>query len=96
MVCVWARRLLGALYAAAVDTDRRRSASRLRSLLARYRGGRFELAESGGASGMVFYRDSAGRQFYIGGFQPDHAHALVEVLNLTMELIAASSHRDAQ
>jgi hypothetical protein len=55
--------------------------------LAKYRGGRFETSGSGGASGMIFFRDSVGRQFHVGGLQEEHAHRIVEALNLTMELL---------
>jgi hypothetical protein len=59
----------------------------LRRLLARYRGGRFEASTSGGAGGMVFFIDSDGRQWFIGGFQPDRADDLTRALNLVMELL---------
>lgn len=65
-------------------------ASRLRSLLSRYKGGRFEVGGSGGAAGMVFFIDQEGKSFYIGGFTRD-ADVIVEALNLTMELLEGSA-----
>jgi hypothetical protein len=62
----------------------------LRRSLAKYRGGSFHTAESGGASGMMFFRDAAGREFYVGGFQQEHAIPIAAALNLTLELLDLS------
>lgn len=70
--------------------NRAEKASRLRALLARYRGGRFATSGSGGAGGMLFFIDDRGQDWYMGGFKPDDAHALAEALNLTMELLQES------
>jgi hypothetical protein len=59
----------------------------LRNALTKYRAGRFQNSGSGGANGMVFHRDAEGREFYVGGFQEEHAPRIVEVLNLTMDLL---------
>jgi hypothetical protein len=40
---------------------------------------------------MVFFRDREGREFYIGGFEPDEAEVIAEALNLTLELLADGS-----
>ncbi len=66
---------------------RRENSARLRNALARYRGGRFETGSSGGAGGMVFFRDRDGNQFYIGGFNPADAEAICAGLNLVLELL---------
>jgi len=71
-----------------VGTDERREkAARLRQTLERYRGGRFETGSSGGAGGMVFFRDARGALFYIGGFNPADAHQITTALNLVLELM---------
>jgi hypothetical protein len=67
--------------------DRRELAQRLRSALARYRGGTFESGGSGGAGGIVFFIDETGQRFYIGGFNPADAERIVGALNLTLELL---------
>jgi hypothetical protein len=74
-----------------MDQIRRQKAARLRELLAQYRGGRFEVAESGGAGGMMFWRDADGRAFYMGGFQPAAALGLAEALNVTLDLLESGS-----
>jgi hypothetical protein len=56
--------------------------------MARYRGGRFESGASGGASGMLFYKDAAGKQWFIGGFNREKAEELVDALNLVLDLLA--------
>lgn len=67
--------------------ERREKAAKLRRSLARYRGGRFEIGASGGASGMIFFRDVSGALHYIGGFTRGDAPSLVAALNLTLELL---------
>jgi hypothetical protein len=63
----------------------------LRQTLAPYKGGRFTSTESGGAAGMVFFRDEREREFYIGSLQPDHAQNIAEALTLTLNLLEASA-----
>jgi len=63
--------------------------AKLRILMSRYRGGRFEASGSGGAGGMVFFIDRDGREYYMGGFKPGDAETLVRVLNLVIELLGA-------
>lgn len=70
--------------------DRGEKAARLRQVLERYRGGRFETGSSGGAGGMVFFRDAKGAQFYIGGFNTADAHQITAALNLVLELLDGS------
>ncbi|HET8797258.1 MAG TPA: hypothetical protein VFO89_06215 [Thermoanaerobaculia bacterium] len=67
--------------------ERSEKSARLRSVLARYRGGRFETGSSGGAGGMVFFRDRAGGLFYIGGFNPADAQQICTALNLVLDLL---------
>jgi hypothetical protein len=69
------------------ESDRRDKAARLRQVLERYKGGRFETGSSGGAGGMVFFRDAKGAQFYIGGFNTADAHQITTALNLVLELL---------
>lgn len=69
------------------EDERREKSVRLRHVLERYRGGRFETGSSGGAGGMVFFRDAKGAQFYIGGFNAADAHQIVTALNLVLELV---------
>lgn len=69
------------------EGDRRDKAARLRQVLERYKGGRFETGSSGGAGGMVFFRDATGTLFYIGGFNTSDAHRLTTALNLVLELL---------
>jgi len=75
------------------EDERREKAAYLRRVLERYRGGRFETGSSGGAGGMVFFRDAGGALFYIGGFNTNDAHQIVQALNLVLELIEAPSRR---
>ena len=67
--------------------ERREKSAQLRRALERYRGGRFETGSSGGAAGMVFFRDRDGALFYIGGFNRADAHVIVQALNLVLELV---------
>ena len=69
------------------DDERREKVAHLRKVLGRYRGGRFETGSSGGAGGMVFFRDAKGGLFYIGGFNANDAHQIVSALNLVLELV---------
>ena len=73
------------------EDERREKAAHLRRVLERYRGGRFETGSSGGAGGMVFFRDAKGALFYIGGFNTNDAHQIVQALNLVLELIYGNS-----
>ncbi len=68
--------------------SRQQKAARLRSLLANYDGYRFISDSSGGANGIIFIRNSEGKEYFIGGM-PKDAHIICEALNLTMELLAA-------
>jgi hypothetical protein len=68
------------------EDERKEKAAHLRRVLERYQGGRFETGSSGGAGGMVFFRDPAGALFYIGGFNTDDAYRIVQALNLVLEL----------
>jgi hypothetical protein len=69
------------------EDERREKAAHLRRVLERYRGGRFETGSSGGAGGMVFFRDAKGALFYIGGFNTADAHQIVMALNLVLDLV---------
>jgi hypothetical protein len=69
------------------EDERREKAAHLRRVLERYRGGRFETGSSGGAGGMVFFRDPKGALFYIGGFNTADAHQIVMALNLVLDLV---------
>lgn len=70
-----------------VRDERREKSARLRKVLARYRGGRFEADENGGAGGMMFFRARDGGQYYIGGFNPSDAKQIATALNLVLELL---------
>ena len=67
--------------------DRKEKAAELRRLLAEYRGCRFHITASGGASGMVFLRHPNGDEFFLGGFNGDRSERLVRALNLVIELL---------
>ncbi len=71
--------------------SKREKSARLRGALARYRGGQFETGSSGGAGGMVFFRDRDARLFYIGGFNPADAQQICTALNLVLELLEMRS-----
>jgi hypothetical protein len=70
--------------------DRKAASARLRRTLARYRGGRFETSDSGGAGGMLFFIDADEKEWFIGGLHGDHGQALTSALNLVMELLQLS------
>lgn len=65
---------------------RREKAAELRRLLEGYRGCRFRVGGSGGASGMVFLRRPDGSEYFVGGFH-GASKTLVEALNLVIELL---------
>lgn len=67
--------------------DRKEKSARLRRVLARYKGGRFETDGGGGAGGMMFFRNRDGSLFYIGGFNPGDADQIATALNLVLELL---------
>jgi hypothetical protein len=67
--------------------ERKEKSARLRRVLARYRGGRFETDGGGGAGGMMFFRNRDGQLFYIGGFNPADADQIATALNLVLELL---------
>lgn len=67
--------------------------ARLRVALERYRGGRFESDGSGGAGGMMFFRDAKGDLYYVGGFNPTDAQRIATALNLVLELLERSRGR---
>ena len=69
------------------DDERREKIAHLRRVLERYRGGRFETGSSGGAGGMVFFRNAKGALLYIGGFNANDAHQIVSALNLVLDLL---------
>ncbi|HEX6098814.1 MAG TPA: hypothetical protein VF432_21035 [Thermoanaerobaculia bacterium] len=69
------------------EDERREKTAYLRKMLERYRGGRFETGSSGGAGGMVFFRDEKGALFYIGGFNIADAHQITTALNLVLDLV---------
>jgi len=71
----------------AQGTDRKEKSARLRRVLARFRGGRFETDGGGGAGGMMFFRNRDGQIFYIGGFNPADADQIATALNLVLELL---------
>jgi hypothetical protein len=75
------------LLSSRVVGTRSEKSARLRSILARYRGGTFETGSSGGAGGMVFFRDREGGLFYIGGFNPADARQICTALNLVLDLL---------
>lgn len=66
---------------------RKEKSARLRQILQRFRGGRFETDGGGGAGGMMFFRNRAGAVFYIGGFNPADAKQIADALNLVLELL---------
>jgi hypothetical protein len=68
-------------------SERREKSAKLRRVLARYRGGRFETDGGGGAGGMMFFRNRDGQLFYIGGFNPAEADQIATALNLVLDLI---------
>jgi hypothetical protein len=72
-----------------VRDARKEKSARLRQLLQRFRGGRFETDGGGGAGGMMFFRNRAGAVFYIGGFNPADAKQIADALNLVLELLDA-------
>jgi hypothetical protein len=76
-----------------VADGRREKSARLRKLLARYRGGRFETDGGGGAGGMMFFRNAGGSMFYIGGFNPKDAAQIAMALNLVLELLESGEGR---
>jgi len=65
----------------------REKAAELRRLLAEYRGCKFHIQGSGGASGMVFLRHPNEDEFFLGGFNGDRSERLVRALNVVIELI---------
>jgi hypothetical protein len=67
--------------------ERKEKSARLRRVLARYRGGRFECDQNGGAGGMMFFRSPDGGLYYIGGFNPADAQQIATALNLVLELL---------
>ena len=67
--------------------------SKLRPLLQVFRNGRLEVGASGGARGMLFIRTSDKEEFFVGGAQPDIAHALAEAVNLVLDLVAREAER---
>jgi hypothetical protein len=71
--------------------SKREKSARLRSVLLPYRGGRFETGSSGGAGGMVFFRDRDDKLFYIGGFNPADSQQICTALNLVLELLEIKS-----
>ena len=70
-----------------VGDERAEKSAKLRRVLSRYRGGRFETSENGGAGGMMFFRAPNGGQYYIGGFNPADAEQIATALNLVLELL---------
>ena len=62
-------------------------AAELRGLLAEYRGCRFHVGGSGGASGMVFLRHPDGREFFLGGLNGGRSERLARALNLVLDLL---------
>jgi len=75
------------------DEDRKRARSIIRKALAPYREGRFETGESGGASGMMFFRDRDNKQWFLGGLNRDEAKRVVDVLNATLDLLETGSRQ---
>lgn len=67
--------------------ERREKSAQLRRVLARYRGGRFECDQNGGAGGMMFFRMRDGGVYYIGGFNPADAQQIATALNLVLDLL---------
>jgi hypothetical protein len=67
--------------------SRKEKAAELRRLLADYRGCRFRVGGSGGASGMVFLCHPDGAECFLGGFSGDRSEQLVRALNLVIELL---------
>lgn len=67
--------------------QKRDKVAQLRTILARFRGGRFEATGSGGANGMMFFVDRESREFYIGGMKPEIAERVARALNGLLELL---------
>jgi len=55
--------------------------------LSRYRGGEFNLGDSGGARGMLFFTDVEGREFFCGGLNIDNAQPICDALNAMLRLV---------
>jgi transcriptional regulator with XRE-family HTH domain len=60
--------------------------AKLRPLLPVFRGGRMELAGSGGASAMLYVRTRAKKSTYIGGAHTAEANTIVELVNFVLDL----------
>jgi hypothetical protein len=43
---------------------------------------------SGGASGMLYFNDAHGRQFFIGGVNDAYAQHITDALNAMLQLVA--------
>lgn len=71
---------------------KRRKAVELRAAWSHFRGGRFEVGDSGGNVGMVMFHDREGRQWFVGSFRSragstDEAERFVAGVNLVLEMI---------
>ena len=67
--------------------DREEARRVIRRAMERYRGGRFETGASGGAAGMIMFYDRACQQYYLGGFKPEDAKAVTDMLNAMLVLL---------
>lgn len=68
--------------------NRKNKAAELQRTLARYRGCRFTVGGSGGASGTVSRHERNGDEFFVGGFHGEgEPELLVRALNLVLELL---------
>jgi transcriptional regulator with XRE-family HTH domain len=68
----------------------------LRRLLPVFRSGRMELAGSGGASAMLYVCTRAGKAIYIGGADAAEANAIVEIVNLVLDLCESEVSDDGR
>jgi len=69
------------------DEQRRTLRTNIRTALTPYQGGRFTTGASGGASGVLYFTDKAGREFFIGGLNNGYAQHLTDALNAMLQLL---------
>ncbi len=70
-----------------MDEERAALRQTIRAALAHYARGRFETGGNGGADGMLFFIDSYGRKFFIGGLNREHAQRATDALNAVLRLL---------
>lgn len=59
----------------------------IRRSLARYRGGKFSISQSGGARGMLFFTNVEGEEWFIGGINAINAQSICDALNAMLRLV---------